>query len=150
MHNVAVIGAGVMGSDVALHFACHGYHVLLKDRCNTALERAKARMSESFRIACMMNPAIRHLSFDDILADVDFATDYSELADCRYVIENVTETWDAKRKVYEELNTVCAENTFFFANTSCISITKIASLLKGRENVIGLHFMNPVPLKELV
>ncbi len=66
------------------------------------------------------------------------------------IIENVTEDWEIKKQVYLQLKDICREDAVYLVNTSCISITKVGSLMHRPEKVIGAHFMNPVPLKELV
>jgi 3-hydroxybutyryl-CoA dehydrogenase len=67
-----------------------------------------------------------------------------------FVVENVTEKWDIKKEVYAQLDAICPERTVFAANTSAIPITRIASATKRAKNVIGMHFMNPVPMKSMV
>jgi len=81
---------------------------------------------------------------------IRFTTEYAPFADADFVIENVTEKWDIKKKVHEQLDAVCPEHCVFAANTSAISITRIGSVTKRPGKVIGMHFMNPVPMKPMV
>jgi 3-hydroxybutyryl-CoA dehydrogenase len=150
MKNIAVIGAGIMGSDVALTLSCYGYCVKLKDIDPAALEKAKNRIVTDFRMVQMLNRDFKSLTIDDILDKICFVSVYSDFQQVDTVIENVSEDWETKEKVYRELQAVCSQDTIYCVNTSCISITKIASLLPDPARVVGMHFMNPVPLKEMV
>ena len=150
MKKVAIIGAGLMGSDVALNLACYGFHVILKDINEQILEEAKQRITNSFRMIRMMKPMFKDLAFNEMLANIHFVSDYQSLGEAEVIIENVTEDWDIKEAVYRDLKDICGSEVLYCVNTSCISITKIASLLPYPANVIGTHFMNPVPLKEVV
>ena len=150
MENIAVIGAGVMGSDVAISLACYGYQVLLKDVDKTILDKSRSKITEDIRMLRMLKAEFKTIQADEILSRIRFTEDYSDFGRVDMVIENVPEDWEVKRRVYQELREVCKTDIIFGVNTSCISITKVASLLPQPENVIGMHFMNPVPLKEMV
>ncbi|MCP4135963.1 MAG: 3-hydroxyacyl-CoA dehydrogenase family protein [bacterium] len=147
---IAVIGAGIMGSDVALDLACYGHTVLLIDRESSILEQSREKITKEFKLVKMMKKDAKDLSIEDIFNNIEFTTEYSSLSKVKIIIENITEDWDAKKDLYEELQKHCGPETYYAANTSCISITRIASLLPNAEKVIGLHFMNPVPLKNIV
>lgn len=147
---IAVIGAGVMGTDVALNLSCYDYSIILKDISNNALEKAKNNIIKNFRMYKMMKKEFKELSLDFIQSKIEFTTSYSGFDSVDLVIENVNEDLDIKERVYNDLRERCSKKTFFAINTSCISITKIASYLPNPGNVIGMHFMNPVPLKQLV
>jgi 3-hydroxybutyryl-CoA dehydrogenase len=84
------------------------------------------------------------------LERVRFTTDYGDLSEVDFVVENVVEKWDAKAEVYPKLDEVCPAPCVFAANTSCVSITRLGSLTKRPSQVVGMHFMNPVPLKSMV
>lgn len=150
MKKIAVIGAGVMGSDVALNLACFGYEVVLIDLSSGILENAREKIRQSFRMVKMMVPSFNKLLIDDIFEKISFVTDYKYLSDIKFVIENVSEDLTIKEKVYHQIQDNCNNNPLIFVNTSCISITKIASFMKHPDLVVGMHFMNPVPLKEIV
>lgn len=147
---IAIIGAGTIGADVALTFALHNYHVLLKDISEDLLKQAESNIKNSYRFTKMMNKADTLLPLNEVMNRIDLNTDYRDFQKADLVIENITEDYEAKKKVYLELNNLCRESVIYGVNTSCISITKIGALMKIPENVIGTHFMNPVPLSKLV
>jgi len=148
--NIAVIGAGVIGSDVALDLSIHNYNVLLKDLSEEQLENALNKIRNSYRFTKMMTKTESIPALDEILSRIKTTTKYKEFKKVDLVIENISEVYEAKKKVYEELVQVCRKDVIYGVNTSCISITKIAALTPRPENVIGMHFMNPVPLSKLV
>lgn len=150
IRTVGVVGAGVMGSDVALDLACYGYEVVLKDINEDVLHQAKEKIKTDFRLLKLVKPQAKQLTVEDLLSRITFTTAYDDFARVQFVIENVTEEWGLKKAVFTELSEVCALQTTYAVNTSCISITKVGSLMPRPENVIGMHFMNPVPMKELV
>lgn len=150
IRTVGVVGAGVMGSDVALDLACYGYEVVLKDINEDVLHQAKEKIKTDFRLLKLVKPQAKQLTVEDLLSRITFTTAYDDFARVQFVIENVTEEWELKKAVFTELSEVCALQTNYAVNTSCISITKVGSLMPKPENVIGMHFMNPVPMKELV
>jgi 3-hydroxybutyryl-CoA dehydrogenase len=146
---IGVIGAGIMGTDIALDLACFGYKVLLKDINDTVLEKAKEKIKKDFKLVKMMKKEVRTLTIDDILSKITFTNSYDNFKEVDFIIENIIEEWEAKKKVYAEFREVCKEDIFYAANTSCISITKIGALMPDPKRVIGIHFMNPVPLKKI-
>ncbi|MFS0838705.1 3-hydroxyacyl-CoA dehydrogenase family protein [Paenibacillus sp. 1P03SA] len=150
IRTVGVVGAGVMGSDVALDLACYGYEVVLKDISEDILHGAKEKIKTDFRLLKLVKPQAKQLTVEDVLSRITFTTAYDDFARVQFVIENVTEEWELKKTVFTELSGVCGLETLYAVNTSCISITKVGSLMPRPENVIGMHFMNPVPMKELV
>ncbi|MEW5983057.1 MAG: 3-hydroxyacyl-CoA dehydrogenase family protein [Acidobacteriota bacterium] len=150
VHTVAVVGAGVMGAGVALDLACYGYRVILKDVSEGILDRARAAIAADFRLLGMMKPRVKALTGDQLLARITFTTSYDGFEKAEVVIENITEDWRAKHALYEELPHVCRPDAIYAVNTSCIAITRVAALMPAPERVIGVHFLNPVPLKPLV
>lgn len=148
--NIAVIGAGVMGSDVALNLSCYGYNVALKDINKEFLIKAREKISNDLRMVKMMKPDMRALNNETVLERINFTLSFDTFNKVDMVIENVSEKWDVKENIYHDLKKVCKKDTIFCVNTSCISITKVAAMLPQPEKVIGMHFMNPVPLKETV
>ncbi len=147
---IGVVGAGVMGADLAFDLACHGYGVILKDIDESVINSAKKKMLQNLRLMKMVKSDYPTLSKDDLLKAVTFTVDYDAFASADMVIENVTEDFGIKEKVYNELRQVCGAATVYGVNTSCISITKIGALMPDPALVIGMHFMNPVPMKEMV
>lgn len=147
---VGIIGAGVMGTDVALDMGCYDLKIYLKDVSIDVLEKAKKKIKNGIRLLKMMKPELKQIKADTVLSRISFVTSYDGFEEVDLVVENVTENWVIKQQVYRELDRVCKPGTRYAINTSCISITKISSLLLEPENVIGVHFMNPVPLKKMV
>ena len=147
---VAVIGAGIMGCDIALELASYGYCVALKDIDEDILRQAENTIRENYKFFKLMKPRFAKSSPEDILAKVSFDTDYENFRNVNFIIENITEDYTCKESLYLELRDICSEDIIFGVNTSCISITKIGALMPKPENVIGMHFMNPVPMIPLV
>ena len=147
---VGVIGAGVMGSGVAQDLAQHGLEVVLIDRDPQALERARGAIRNAVRFQAFGQKDKAKADPVQVLARIDFTTDYAPLADAFFVIENVTEKWEAKADVYPRLESVCPPETVYAVDTSCFSITRVAALTARPDRVLGIHFMNPVPMKPTV
>lgn len=145
---IGVLGAGVMGVGVAQNLAQCGHEVVLVDRDEEILDKARATIRRDCRMSRLMGgPA---LDADEILARISTAVGVAAVAKAEFVIENVTENWEIKRAVHAELDEVCAPETVIVANTSAIPITRIASVGRHPERVVGVHFMNPVPAKPVV
>ncbi|TDY04542.1 UNVERIFIED_CONTAM: 3-hydroxybutyryl-CoA dehydrogenase [Lysinibacillus xylanilyticus] len=147
---VGVIGAGVMGAGVAQNAAESGHEVILIDLTEDVLQKAKEEIKKNIKFQGLFKKKDSRILDEDILGRITFTTDYEALREVEFVVENVPEVWEVKKNVYTRLNEVCAEDCILLVNTSCISITKIAALCKQASNVIGVHFMNPVPLKSTV
>lgn len=150
LKNVGVIGAGVMGSGLAQSLAQTRHRVMLVDVSEKILNQAKQEIRNSVRFGGLFQKGQRPADPDEVLGRIEFTTDYQTLESADFVIENVTEQWEIKRDVYAELDRICPERCIFAANTSAISITKLASLTQRAPQVIGMHFMNPVPMKTMV
>lgn len=146
---VGVIGAGVMGSGVSQALAQTGHNVILVDISEEILERAKQEIKNNLRFGLMLNKNCNQ-SLDTILERIKFTTDYQYLSTAEFIIENTTEKWDIKKEVYAKIDKICPSKTVFAANTSAISITRIASVTQRASQIIGMHFMNPVPMKPVV
>lgn len=147
---VGVVGAGVMGIGVAQNLAQTGHQVILIDVSDEILERAKQEIRQNLRFRGFFNKTEQAENPDDVLSRIKFSPDYQFLESAEFVIENTTEKWNIKNKVYEKIDTICPKDSVFAANTSAISITRIASVTQRASKVIGIHFMNPVPMKQTV
>ncbi|ARV63085.1 3-hydroxybutyryl-CoA dehydrogenase [Nostocales cyanobacterium HT-58-2] len=147
---VGVVGAGVMGIGVAQNLAQTSHHVILVDISEEILEKAKQEIRNNIRFQSFFNKNNQAESSDDILHRIKFSTNYKFFEDAEFVIENATEKWDIKKEIYKQLDAICPKKTVFAANTSAISITRIASITQRADKVIGMHFMNPVPMKPMV
>jgi len=150
MKKIAVIGSGTMGNGIAHSFAQYGFDVALVDINADALQRALQNISIN------LDKQVKKGTIDD-----QFKTDtlkriitYTDLADAvkdaGLVVEAATENQDIKLELFKQLSNICNADTILASNTSSISITLIASVTKNPANVIGMHFMNPVPLMKLV
>ncbi len=142
---IGVIGAGVMGTGVAQKFAEHGYQIILIDIALDVLEKAKLAIERNIMIHNMMNK--EKLDKNAILEKIETSTSYECLADVDIIIENIPEIVEAKLEFYHQIDKITKNECFYLVNTSCIPITKIANVLKNPSQVIGVHFMNPVPLQ---
>jgi len=150
MKRIGVVGAGTMGCGVAQTMAQAGYEVILVDLEKQILEDTKKKIKDNLRFYLMYKKGEKVENRDLILNRISYTTDYQELSDVDFVIENVTENWDIKEKVYEKLDKICPPDCIFGVNTSAISITKVAAVTNRPQNVVGIHFMNPAPMKPVV
>lgn len=150
MSTIGVIGAGIMGRGVAQNLAQGKHQVILVDISNEVLEQAKSDIYNKLRFQGLFQKVAPMEEPEVVVSRIQFTTDYSLLKTVNIVIENVTEKWEVKKEVYQKMDSICPDVCIFLANTSCISITKIASLTKRPAQIIGTHFMNPVPLKAAV
>ncbi|HIB36917.1 3-hydroxybutyryl-CoA dehydrogenase [Mesonia sp.] len=150
MKNIAVIGAGTMGNGIAHTFAQFGYQVNLIDISEASLEKGIATITKN--LDRML--AKEKISEDDkqqTLANISQFTSLEEgVKNADLVVEAATENEKIKLDIFRNLDEVCPEYTILASNTSSISITKIASVTKRPKQVIGMHFMNPVPIMKLV
>jgi 3-hydroxybutyryl-CoA dehydrogenase len=145
-----VIGAGVMGVGVAQNLAQTGHQVVLLDLNQDLLDRAMDQISRNYRFFLMFNKAPDQDPAADVLGRIATTTDYADLSDVEVVVENVVEKWPVKQEVYARLEAACPSHCIFAANTSAISITRIGSATERPDRVVGMHFMNPVPMKPMV
>ena len=150
IRTLGVIGAGVMGRGVAQGLVQTGHRVILIDVSSDVLSSAKQEIRENIRLQGLFTKKKAVISDDDLMDRIICTTDMSSLSKSDFVIENVTEKWDIKKEIYHRISEVCSSETVFAANTSAISITKIASATDRPDRVIGIHFMNPVALKKTV
>lgn len=150
MKNIAVIGAGTMGNGIAHTFAQYGYQVNLIDISEASLERAISTIHKN--LDRMIAKEI--ISEADKKNTLDHITTHTLLkdgiTDADLVVEAAVEHIELKLNIFKELDQICREDTILATNTSSISITKIASSTSRPQNVIGMHFMNPVPIMKLV
>jgi 3-hydroxybutyryl-CoA dehydrogenase len=145
---IGIVGAGVMGTGVAQNLAQCGHEVVLVDTDSGALDRARADIVKNCRMSRLLGgPA---LDPDAVLAQISTGTGIPALAKADFIVENVTEKWEIKQAVHAELDEVCPPGTVIIANTSAIPITRIASVGRHPDRVVGVHFMNPVPAKPVV
>jgi 3-hydroxybutyryl-CoA dehydrogenase len=150
MKNIAVIGSGTMGNGIAHVFAQHDYKVSLIDISEEALKKGLAAIEKNLGRQ-VEKGTISEGQKKQALANLTPTTSIKEgVADTELVIEAATENVDLKLKIFKDISDNTKPNTILATNTSSISITKIASVTKNPDKVIGMHFMNPVPIMKLV
>jgi 3-hydroxybutyryl-CoA dehydrogenase len=150
IQTVGVVGAGVMGIGVAQNLAQTGHQVILVDISENVLDKAKHEIRNNIRFQGFFKKSERQESPDSIIEKIEFSTNYKFLENVDFVVENTTEKWDIKKEVYPLLDSICLADCVFAANTSAIPITRIGSVTKRADKVVGIHFMNPVPMKPMV
>jgi len=147
---IGVIGAGTIGTGVAQSLSQAEHKVVLVDTSADALERARAEIRRAVRFQRLVAPDLPVHEPAEVLDRITFTRDLEELAAAGVVIENVSERWSAKESVYRALDRICEPASVFVVNTSCFPITEVAALPARPAQVVGVHFMNPVPLKPVV
>jgi len=149
IESVGVIGSGTMGSGIAQVFAQHGYRVRMTDVGQVLLDRGLdsiRRSMDKFVQKGKLTPASRDGALNNISASVGLGG----LQSCDLVVEAVFEDLKAKSDVFKDIDRTCKPETIFATNTSSISITRLASMTSRPALFIGMHFMNPVPIIQLV
>lgn len=150
MQKVTVIGAGTMGNGIAHVFAMHEFPVVLTDISGSALERAMQTISANLG-RMVSKEKISAEQKDKTLAGIQCMTDLQKsVAESDLVVEAATENIPLKLKIFSDIDTFAPSGAILASNTSSISITKIAAATKRPAQVIGMHFMNPVPVMQLV
>ncbi|MBC8406191.1 MAG: NAD-binding protein [Planctomycetes bacterium] len=147
---VAVIGAGTMGNGIVQVFADFGHQVTMVDMADAALERGVASVSKSLARFVKKEKKTQQ-EVDQILARISTSTDLeAAVSDVNLVVEAVFENEEVKKDLFRRMDGAALADAILASNTSSISITKIANVTKRPDKVIGMHFMNPVPLMKLV
>lgn len=150
MTNITVIGSGTMGNGIAHTFAQCGYKVNLVDVNEVALQKALATITKNLDRQ-VQKGGITEVDKSSTLANINISTDLVKAsAGADLVVEAASENKDIKFKIFKQLDEVCGAGTILASNTSSISITEIAAVTKRPDKVIGMHFMNPVPVMKLV
>lgn len=150
LKTIGVIGAGVMGRGVAQAVAQCGMDVVLVDVSDEILSLAVKEIAQAVRFSAMLAKSDASLDPGQVCARIKTTTSHGPLSGVDFLVENVPENVDTKKTVYAGLDAVCREDCVFAVNTSAISITRVASWTRRRDRVVGMHFMNPVPMKPLV
>ena len=146
---IAVVGSGTMGNGIAQVFAQKGHPVILRDLDQSILDRGRKQIERSLS-RLIEKETISTADKDSTLARIRPVTDLGALATADFVIEAVVEDTGVKIELFRQLDEVCKPETILASNTSSISITRLGSTTSRPEKVIGMHFMNPVPVMPLV
>jgi 3-hydroxybutyryl-CoA dehydrogenase len=149
IRTVGVVGCGLMGSGIAEVCAKAGYATLVRELDPDLLARGRQRIEQSLETAVRRNklaPGAR----DDALARLRGTTLLEDLGECDLVIEAATENTEIKRNTFEALDHFCPSHTILASNTSSIPIIQMASVTRRADQVLGMHFMNPVPIMPLI
>lgn len=150
MKNIAVIGAGTMGNGIAHTFAQKGFQVNLIDISEKALEKGIGTITTNLD-RMVAKGTITDSDKQQTLNNITSFTDMKQgVSGVELVVEAATENIDLKLNIFRQLNDFCSENVILATNTSSISITQIAAVVNAPQRVIGMHFMNPVPIMKLV
>ncbi|MFN3476810.1 MAG: 3-hydroxyacyl-CoA dehydrogenase family protein [Candidatus Methylomirabilales bacterium] len=146
---IGIVGAGVMGQGIAQVALQSGFQVILKDIEERILLVAKEKVSKGLEKG-VEKGKLMEAQKEQMLRDLTLTTTTKDLRQADFVVEAVVEDFEVKKQVFQELDAICRPPVILATNTSSISITKIASTTKRPEKVIGMHFMNPAPLMQLV
>ena len=149
MEQIAVIGAGQMGNGIAQVAASAGYEVLMVDIKQEFVDRGMATIEKSLG-KLVTKERMTQQDADATLARIKTSTDRNDCRDVDLVVEAVPEILDLKTSIFSELDQICQPNCILASNTSSISISTIANATQRPDKVIGMHFMNPVPIMKLV
>jgi 3-hydroxybutyryl-CoA dehydrogenase len=147
---IGVVGAGNIGVGVVTDLVLHGIVTVVVDLSDEILQRAQAAVLDNVRCVPLLSKTLPRITREETLQRMVLTTKLHDLASCDFIIENATEDWAVKRPLYEALDQMAPAEVCFGANTSCISITQIASVTRRPARVVGLHLMNPVHLKPTV
>ncbi len=149
IQKIGVIGAGQMGNGIAQVAACAGYDVVMVDIKDEYVEKGLGTIQFSLG-KLVSKERMSQEDADAALARIETGTDRQACADCDLVVEAVPEILELKTSIFSELDSICKPETILASNTSSISITTIAESTNRQDKVIGMHFMNPVPIMKLV
>jgi 3-hydroxybutyryl-CoA dehydrogenase len=149
IENISVIGAGQMGAGIAQVAAQAGFRVVLTDVSTSAVEKGKTSIEQSLG-RLVKKEKLTDAQAKETLARITFASELAAHKNADLVVEAVSENEELKKKIFKELDAVCGPHAILASNTSSISITRLARATSRPEKFIGMHFMNPVPVMQLV
>ncbi len=145
---VGVVGVGTIGAGAVVDLAMHGIHVVAVDISERQLSAARDAAPQMVQAAMLLNKRAPRVQPREAAARIIYSNDLEAMAGCDFVFENIIENTQAKRDIYRKLSSICPPDVCFAANTSCVSITELASFTDRAGQVIGVHLMNPVYLKD--
>jgi 3-hydroxybutyryl-CoA dehydrogenase len=146
---IGIIGAGTMGNGIAQTAAGAGYDVIMCDIQEDFVKKGLATIEKSLD-RFVKKETMTEDQKQEVLDRIKTTTSLDDLKNCTIVVEAVTENFEVKKQIFQKLDEITSDNAILASNTSSISITKIAATTKRPDKVIGMHFMNPVPLMKLI
>ena len=149
MNKIGVIGAGTMGNGIAHVSALSGFDTVLMDIKDEFVDRGLNTIRKNLERQ-VKKDKINQTDMNASLEKIEIGTDYAKVSACDLVVEAATENEEIKLDIFKDLDHICQQSTILATNTSSISITKIARATNRPQQVIGMHFMNPVPIMKLV
>ena len=149
MKNISVIGSGTMGNGIAQTFALFNFSVTLYDISSESLDKGEKTILRNLQ-RMVNKDKITQEEANNTVANIKYTTNFDSILNSELIIEAVSENLELKESIFNELDLKCPNNTILASNTSSISITKLAEKTKRKDKVIGMHFMNPVPIMKLV
>ena len=149
MKNISVIGSGTMGNGIAQTFALFNFSVTLYDISSESLDKGEKTILKNLQ-RMVNKDKITQEEANNTVANIKYTTNFDSILNSELIIEAVSENLELKESIFKELDLKCPNNTILASNTSSISITKLAEKTKRKDKVIGMHFMNPVPIMKLV
>tara|TARA_Y100000746_G_scaffold189550_1_gene169103 strand:+ start:367 stop:1257 length:891 start_codon:yes stop_codon:yes gene_type:complete len=149
MKNISVLGCGTMGNGIAQTFAQYSYNVVLYDINKDNLERAKLTINKNLD-RMVKKEVISQEKKNNTLNNIISTTDFNLIKKSDLVVEAISENIELKKSIFSKLDQECRNDTIIASNTSSISITELAKSTSRKDKVIGMHFMNPVPIMKLV
>ena len=149
MNNIGVIGAGIMGQGIAQVFATAGFKTTLLDIDLELLNRALLKIDNNLEKQVEKNK-LSYLEKESILTNINLSIDYNSFIKSDLIVEAASENQKIKKKIFKQMDSICNHKTILASNTSSISISKLAEVTNRPDLVIGMHFMNPVPIMKLI
>ncbi len=149
IQSIGVIGAGQMGNGIAHVFAQSGFNVVMQDISAEFVSKGLATIGKNLQRGVDKGKMTAEEK-DAVLARIRTTTSLEDFKDVDFVVEAATEKWEIKQQLFETLDRVCKPGVILASNTSSISITRLAAITKRPEAIIGMHFMNPVPVMQLI
>jgi 3-hydroxybutyryl-CoA dehydrogenase len=149
MRKVGVVGCGIMGSGIVQACARAGYQVMVSETDKGLLDRGLKSISNSLARQ-VEKGKLSQENMEEILSRIQGTVDADDFSDCDLLIEAVIENPEIKKKIFSSMDKICSEHTLIATNTSVLSVTDMAMATERPEKVLGLHFMNPVPVMPLV
>ncbi len=149
MKKVGIVGCGLMGSGIAQMSAMNGYQTIVVEINDAVLKKGMASI-DTFLEKGKQRGKVTDDQIAAVKKNLSTATQLSALKDCDIVVEAVTENTELKKKVFKELSDIVRPDTILATNTSSISVTELATVVKNPERMVGMHFFNPVPIMKLV